>query len=149
MLLISDLASIELMSGFQVPGVCVIPSTSSSLAEAGAASAHSAAAIKNRRRVIPAKVASTDEGGNGLGARHSSGASFFQPRAAVWPQVGVVNEPCLNGILVDVVLGGSKVCLVPDEAIPVFGLPEWPAALQFLVGLASSKTLPRTDNSTK
>src|SRR4029450_13625278 len=54
MLLISDLASIELISGFQVPGDWVMPITSSSLARAGAASAESARSTKRIRRIMPA-----------------------------------------------------------------------------------------------
>src|SRR5258708_33576903 len=142
MLRISDLASIELISGLQVPGVCVMPSSSSSFAAAGAASAESVRAIKNRRRIMSANVASTDAGGNGLGARHSSGASCFQARTAVWPQMSAGDEACLDGILVNIVLGGGEMCLASDEAVPVFSLPEWPAALELLVGLSSSKALP-------
>src|SRR3981189_2478372 len=141
MLLISDLASIELMSGFQVPGVCVMPSTSSSLAKAGAANVESVRAIKNRRRIMSTNVASTDAGGNGLGARPSSGASCFQARTPVWPQMSAGDEACLDGILVNIVLGGGKVCLASDEAVPVFSLPEWSAALELLVGLSSSNVL--------
>ena len=52
---ISDLASIELISGFIVPGACVMASTSSSLAKAGNVS--SVRRSRRRRRIIAAKVA--------------------------------------------------------------------------------------------
>src|ERR1044071_4522081 len=50
MLRISDLASIELISGFMVPGAWVMASTSSSLANAGKAKTISAAASDVTRR---------------------------------------------------------------------------------------------------
>src|SRR6187397_823792 len=52
---ISDLASIELMMGFIVPGAWVMASTSSSLAAAG--NAISVRSRLRRRRTIAAKVA--------------------------------------------------------------------------------------------
>ena len=60
MLLISDLASIELISGFQVPGDWVMPITSSSLARAGAASAVSARRTKRMRRIMSAAPSHDD-----------------------------------------------------------------------------------------
>src|SRR4051812_27529215 len=51
----SDLASIELISGFMVPGAWVMASTSSSLADAG--NARSVKSRLRRRRIIAAKIA--------------------------------------------------------------------------------------------
>src|SRR5260370_39633977 len=50
----SDLASIELISGFMVPGACVMASTSSSLAAAGKARPRQAKRTTRRRRSIGA-----------------------------------------------------------------------------------------------
>src|SRR5262249_1459944 len=74
MLLISDLASMELMSGFHVPGVWVIATTSSSLARTGAARAERARTRRTTRRIMVAKVASRDTAGNLIGARTSRSA---------------------------------------------------------------------------
>ena len=55
MLAISDLASIELMTGFQVPGICVMATTNSSLAWAGVtAKAVKARRLAKKRRIISA-----------------------------------------------------------------------------------------------
>ena len=58
MLAISDLASMELMIGFQVPGICVMATTSSSLAwaftAAGEARAPSARIREKMRRIMSA-----------------------------------------------------------------------------------------------
>src|SRR5258708_21253716 len=52
MLLMKVVASIELISGFIVPGAVLMPSTSSSRAKAGQAYAETAAVSDSRRRII-------------------------------------------------------------------------------------------------
>jgi hypothetical protein len=56
--------------------------------------------------------------------------------------VRFVYQPCFDWIEIDVVHDHVEVLIVPDEAIPVVGLPERAAPTEQQVRFACRKTLP-------